>query len=178
MEKDGIFMYCKRCGKKINDEWKYCPYCKESLIEENIGHDEMENKNMINKVNNEVKIYSLIFIISMICTFAIYKYFYIFFLVSLITIAIGFIKYPFNNIIKLLFKIFIVFCIFVFCIGDLRACARTLLCKPKIELEDKLELISEDKLEDELEDELPFSSSSSSRVLVMPTIGRSSASSE
>ncbi|HQC83893.1 MAG TPA: zinc ribbon domain-containing protein [Bacilli bacterium] len=111
MEKDGIFMYCKRCGKKINDEWKYCPYCKESLTEENIGHDEMENKNMINKVNNEVKIYSLIFIISMICTFAIYKYFYIFFLVSLITIAIGFIKYPFNNIIKLLFKIFIVFCI-------------------------------------------------------------------
>jgi hypothetical protein len=63
--------------------------------------------------------------------------------------------------------IFIVFCIFVFCIGDLRACARTLLCKPKNELEDKLELISEDKLEDELEDELPFSSSSSSRVLVM-----------
>ena len=39
-------MYCKRCGNKVEENWKYCPKCKLPLIEKNI---EFSKENMIKK---------------------------------------------------------------------------------------------------------------------------------
>lgn len=59
-------MYCKKCGKKVNDEWKICPYCRTPLNKETVkhmNHKKIESKRKRNRLIGLVGIVFLIFII-------------------------------------------------------------------------------------------------------------------
>ena len=104
-------MYCKKCGKKIKETWKYCPNCKLSLQKNNI---ETNYDNIIKQKKKEKEdsiIYISIFLVS-ILGFLIFKplsgYFFV---ASLISIVTGYMKCPNNKVIKILFVIYCLFMI-------------------------------------------------------------------
>lgn len=101
-------MYCKKCGEEINENWKYCPKCKAYLQNGNIEI----NKEVILAQNKKEKKNSLIclciFFIGIIGLFTVDTYKGFFFLMSLISIVTGFIKYQNNKLIKVLFWLFLV----------------------------------------------------------------------
>ena len=45
-------MYCRRCGKELNDEFKVCPYCGEPVDGFNINVNPQYNQPVINENND------------------------------------------------------------------------------------------------------------------------------
>lgn len=108
-------MYCKKCGEKINDNWKYCPKCKNILNSETI---EMNEQNIIESKRKETKeaiVYIVLFFIGLLGLFTSESAKGIFFLISLISIVTGFIKCSNNKFIKILFWLFLI-CIAIYII--------------------------------------------------------------
>ncbi len=106
-------MYCKRCGNKVEEIWKYCPKCKLPLIKKNI---EFSKENMIKKQKQDKRdsiICIVIFLLGIFGIFFLNNYSIICFSISLISIVTGFIKYPNNIFIKILFLIFLI-CVILF----------------------------------------------------------------
>ena len=106
-------MYCKRCGNKVEENWKYCPKCKLPLIKKNI---EFSKENMIKKQKQDKRdsiICIVIFLLGIFGIFFLNNYSIICFSISLISIVTGFIKYPNNIVIKILFWIFLI-CVILF----------------------------------------------------------------
>ena len=101
-------LYCKKCGFEIEKDWKFCPKCKTVLQSENIE----TNKDVIIEQHNQKNINSFIclciFLISIVTLFTVDKYKWISFIISLISIVTGYIKYPNNKIIKILFWLFLI----------------------------------------------------------------------
>lgn len=119
-------MYCKKCGEKLDENWKYCPKCKNALGSETI---EMNENVIIESKKRESKesiIYIVIFFIGLLGLFTFESASGIFFLISLISIVTGFIKCPNNKLIKILFWLFFI-CIvlyIIFIIVMMLACAQ------------------------------------------------------
>lgn len=100
-------MYCKKCGEKLNADWKYCPKCKNILNSEDI---EMNEEKIIELKRKELKtsmICIVIFFIGLLGLSIFKSSAGIFFLMSLISIVTGFIKCPNNKFIKVLFWLFL-----------------------------------------------------------------------
>lgn len=100
-------MYCKKCGERIDENWKYCPNCKTSLQEGNI---EVNEDKAIKKKSNEkteVIIYTCLFLVGIAGLFISNNYENIFFLISLISIVTGFIRCRNSRLIKVLFWLFL-----------------------------------------------------------------------
>ena len=106
-------MYCKNCGNKLNNDWKYCPNCQANIETNNNFNnnskniDNINNSQSIKKFQQGEIICIIAFFIGIIGISFDYKP-TIFFLVSLISITFGAIKYPSNKIIKLLFIFFLI----------------------------------------------------------------------
>ncbi len=107
-----IKVYCKNCRNQVKEDWKYCPNCKANLQNGNIETDEkvIIEQNEKDKKNSLICI--CIFLISTLLLFITNKYAIVFFLISLISIVTGFIKYPNNKIIKVFFWLFLIGIIF------------------------------------------------------------------
>ena len=108
-------MYCKKCGEKLNDNWKYCPKCKNILNGETIEMNEEKIIESKRKESKESIIYIVIFFIGLLGLFTSESAKGIFFLMSLISIVTGFIKCPNNKFIKVLFWLFLI-CIILYII--------------------------------------------------------------
>ena len=103
-----IKLYCKKCGFEIRDGWKFCPKCKANLKMGNIETNKEIIDEKIKKDRRNALICIFIFLISTFALFTVNKYSTLFFLISLITIVTGFIKYRNNIIIKILFWMFLI----------------------------------------------------------------------
>ena len=101
-------MYCKKCGEKINDNWKYCPKCKNILNSETTEMNEQKIIEFKKKETKEAIVYSVLFFIGLLGLFTFKSVKGIFFLISLISIVTGFIKCPNNKFIKILFWLFLI----------------------------------------------------------------------
>ena len=62
-------MYCKKCGKKVNDEWKICPYCRTPLNKEIVKHMNRKKIESERKRNRLIGLASIVFLILVIGTF-------------------------------------------------------------------------------------------------------------
>lgn len=106
-------MNCKKCGYELKKEWKFCPKCSntiessnEIINTENIQQSEtrnVEEKQEIPSSDGKDKIYLIVFLVSVACGFLIKQISGIAFVVALISIVTGYIKYPENRAIKILF---------------------------------------------------------------------------
>ena len=103
-------MYCKKCGEKLNKNWKYCPKCKNILNSKTIEMNEEKIIESKRKEENNSIICIIIFFIGLLGLFTT-KLKGIFFLMSLISIVTGFIKCPNSKFIKTLFWVFLIFII-------------------------------------------------------------------
>ncbi len=101
-------MVCKKCGVKIEKNWEYCPNCRENLLNENIetNKETIIEKTDKDKTNSMICIF--VFLINIIALFTMDHYNGIFFILALISIVTGFIKYPNSKIIKVLFWLFLI----------------------------------------------------------------------
>lgn len=103
-----IKLYCKKCGKSIEENWKYCPNCKADLQNGNVG----TNKEVIierqKEDNKQALICLCIFMVGIIGLFTFDNCKGLLFLVSLISIVTGYIKYQNNRVIKVLFWLFLI----------------------------------------------------------------------
>lgn len=50
MQKEGLYMYCRYCGKKIEDDSVYCKYCGKKLSERNAQTQIQEEKKELDKI--------------------------------------------------------------------------------------------------------------------------------
>ena len=100
-------MYCKKCGEKLNKNWKYCPKCKNILNSKTIEMNEEKIIESKRKEENNSIICIIIFFIGLVGLFTT-KLKGIFFLTSLISIVTGFIKCPNSRFIKILFWVFFI----------------------------------------------------------------------
>ncbi|MCI9279260.1 MAG: hypothetical protein HFJ02_00475 [Bacilli bacterium] len=101
-------MYCKKCGENIQKDWNYCPKCKSNLQN---GNREINKEIILEQKKNEKKkafICLCGFFIGIIGTLISNHYKDKFFFISLISIVNGFIKYPTNKLIKILFWLFLI----------------------------------------------------------------------
>lgn len=108
-------MYCKKCGEKLNENWKYCPNCKNILNNETVEMSEEKIIEAKKKETKEAIIYILIFFVGLIGLFTSESVRGIFFLISLISIVNGYVKCANNKFIKLLFWLFLI-CINIYII--------------------------------------------------------------
>ena len=107
-----FFMYCKKCWKKIDENWKYCPQCRNILNESTIETDKVKIIENQKKESKEAYIYIVVFLLGIIGLLSVKDAARgVFFLVSLISIVTGFIKCPNNNTVKILFWLFLTFVI-------------------------------------------------------------------
>lgn len=101
-------MYCKICGEKLNENWKYCPKCKNVLSTETVEMSEEKIIEAKKKESKEAKIYIVAFFVGLLGLFTFKSVKEICFLISLISIVTGFIKCPNNKFIKVLFWLFFI----------------------------------------------------------------------
>ena len=104
-------MYCKKCGEKVKEEWKYCPKCKSILNCQTVEKNEEKIIEAKKQESKEAIIYIVIFFVGVLGLFVCESVKGIFFLISLISIVTGFIKCSNNKFIKLLFWLFLIFII-------------------------------------------------------------------
>lgn len=100
-------MYCKRCGKEIQNNWNFCPKCKLSLTNENIiiNKSDLLQKQIKDKKGSIICI--TLFLLGILGFFTFKKYLSLFFYISFISIVTGFIKYPQSKMIKFLFLLYL-----------------------------------------------------------------------
>lgn len=109
-------MKCKKCEYDLREDWKICPKCS-NLIENNnfVGNTENTQENRVinvkrkqeTPIDGKYKIYLIIFLVSISCGFLIKQVSGLAFLVALISIVTGYIKYPKSRAIKVLFWLFL-----------------------------------------------------------------------
>ena len=59
-------MYCKKCGKKIDDDLSFCPFCGGKLFDEDSGKNNLNTK----PENENLKWFGLVgFIVSLVSLF-------------------------------------------------------------------------------------------------------------
>ena len=114
-------MICKFCGYELNEKWIICPKCSNSVnhndktsecipkaevINNEENHHSSENISNLFGIRKD-RLCIIIFTISIVLGFIIIQIRGICFLAALMSIVTGFIKYPQNRAIKILFWLFI-----------------------------------------------------------------------
>lgn len=96
-------VYCQ-CGQRLEPNWKFCPKCKSPITVEIKG--EIDTKGDKNIKDGNAYLYIAIYVISIACGY--FLKFNWSFLIAIITIITGEIKYPDNKAIKILFGLTII----------------------------------------------------------------------
>ena len=115
-------MTCKKCGCSLQADWKICPVCsfsavkaEETIPQENMPLSKTPENNTQNYSGNE-KLFIFVFLLSVFVVIITNETFNlsareiirIAFVVAGISIVIGFIKYPENKVIKIIFYFFLI----------------------------------------------------------------------
>jgi len=110
-------MNCKKCGYELKDDWNICPKCSlsienknEIIANENIQPNEtpkVEEKQDVSNYEGKDKIYLIVFLGSIVSGILIKQISGLAFIAALITIVTGYIQYPENRAIKILFWLFL-----------------------------------------------------------------------
>lgn len=100
-------MNCKKCGYELKENWNICPKCAEIINKENIDYYTINKKDeSLPNYEGKDKTCLIIFLISVAGSFFLEKLSGICFIIALIAIVDGYIKYPQNKAIKVFFWIF------------------------------------------------------------------------
>ena len=102
-------MNCKKCGYELKDDWNICPKCSGIINKANIDYYTInkEDESLPNYEGKD-KTCLIIFLISIVGCFCLDKLSEICFIIALITIVDGYIKYPKSKAIKVFFWIFVI----------------------------------------------------------------------
>lgn len=100
-------MNCKKCGYELKENWNICPKCAEIIKKENIDYYTInkEDEGLPNYERKD-KTCLIIFLISIAGSIFLDKLRGICFIIALITIVDGYVKYPKSTTIKVFFWIF------------------------------------------------------------------------
>ena len=94
-------MYCNKCGESVKENWNYCPKCQNMLNIKTTECNQEEKMEEKNKKSTNVLMYVFLFFAGLLGMAIFKRANGIFFLVSLISIVTGFIKYSNNKVIKI-----------------------------------------------------------------------------